>query len=856
MSKILQQRMSAIRDELSAESGLNLLPDQLVDVCKSRFAEYSRAPGNVLKKAAMIALKASNASSDSATDPIIQEQPPITIDTVSDSLPVKRPREEICEKVEKKERKEKKIKPTAADSTIVKPKRKKTHIILNDDSDNENEVDGDSPDAGFKRSSSNVPRFEPSPLPSINLDNISGVDAVIPQIEDLIIRPLRHPEVPRHLGIMSMTHVLLHGPPGSGKTYLANAIAGSAGATYFKVNATEIVSGVSGESESLLRSLFSEAKKFAPTLVFIDEVDAITPRRDQAAREMERRIVAQLFACLDDLQGSNVVVIGATSRPDAIDPALRRAGRFDREIAVGIPDEKTRRAVLNKVLESVRVLRSDICPELNKKHQQSLLALKQKPDSSASSITTSATTTAADSSLAAQEHDVDMDAHLSPHLNFTIKQDNLSEVEKADAAIEAALMSRLSPSPLLDQGAPQIFHIYSDDKVNAVEVNTLARSTPGYVAADLGALVKEAALICVARSFKTLQSVQKGCAYSDDQLDSIAIHSCDFDVALTRVQPSARREGFATIPDVTWDDVGALGAIREELERLILQVQNPELCRRLSFRPSPGALLYGPPGCGKTLVAKAAARMSGANFISVKGPELLNKYVGESERGVRDVFQRARDSKPCVVFFDELDALCPRRGSEGSQATERVVNQLLTELDGVGGREGVLVLGATNRPDMIDEAMLRPGRLDSLLMVPICNENGRVDILKTLTRKSPLDADVDVVTLANRSHGFSGADLAAAVREATMIALEGAIKKHGLMSQVGETDETKQLRVLGDDEAEALARDVRITMDMMMRAMDKITPSVPDHVAEFYMNYKKTRDARRGGMTADNIGKN
>ncbi|KOO29026.1 vesicular transport protein, partial [Chrysochromulina tobinii] len=468
------------------------------------------------------------------------------------------------------------------------------------------------------------------------------------KVRELVEYPLTHPEIYAHLGVEPPRGLLLHGPPGCGKTLLACSIAAELGCAFLRISAPEVVSGMSGESEAKIRQLFQEAATLAPALIFIDEIDAIAPKRETAQREMERRIVAQLLTCMDELSfaatgGQTVIVMGATNRPDAIDPALRRAGRFDREIALGIPDTAARERILRVLCERMRL--------------------------------------AGD----------------------------------------------------LDLGA-------------------LAKRCNGFVGADLAALCKEAAVVAVNRIFGDLFG------------------------GLLKVQPSARREGFATIPDVTWDEVGALQELRHELHHAIIEpINHPERFEALGLKPSCGVLLHGPPGCGKTLLAKAIANESGASFISVKGPELLNKYVGESERAVRQLFARGRASSPCVVFFDELDALVPRRGGDSSnQASERVVNQMLTEMDGLDGNKQLFVVAATNRPDMIDPAMLRPGRLDKLLYVPLPTPAAREDILRTASRKMPLDASVSLGSIARdrRCEGFSGADLSALAREAAVGALK------------------------------------------------------------------------------------
>uniref|UniRef100_A0A9J7ZMS8 Nuclear VCP like n=1 Tax=Cyprinus carpio carpio TaxID=630221 RepID=A0A9J7ZMS8_CYPCA len=507
---------------------------------------------------------------------------------------------------------------------------------------------------------------------------------------------MRHPEVYQRLGVVPPRGFLLHGPPGCGKTLLAQAVAGEVGLPMLKVSAPELVSGVSGESEQKLRELFEQAISSAPCILFIDEIDAITPKREIASKDMERRIVAQLLTCMDDLNSlsepAQVLVIGATNRPDSLDPALRRAGRFDREICLGIPDEAARLKILKTLCRKI-----------------------------------------------------------------TLTED--------------------------------------------FDYRQLARLTPGYVGADLMALCREAAMTSVNRILlqpssedvtapvpvvgccqkadleQLLSLLKRNETLSEEQLSGLCVLMSDFKTSLSRVQPSAKREGFATVPDVTWEDVGALQDIREELNMAIMApINNPEHFRALGLNTPAGVLLAGPPGCGKTLLAKAVANESGLNFISVKGPELLNMYVGESERAVRQVFQRGRNSAPCVIFFDEIDALCPRRSEHESGASVRVVNQLLTEMDGMGNRKQVFIMAATNRPDIIDRAVLRPGRLDKTLYVGLPPPADRYAILVTITKngtKPLLDSDVNLEEIAHdaRCESFTGADLSALVREACVNAL-------------------------------------------------------------------------------------
>ncbi|RCK63342.1 Ribosome biogenesis ATPase RIX7 [Candida viswanathii] len=600
--------------------------------------------------------------------------------------------------------------------------------------------------------------------PNTDLSSLGGVETITTQLLEIIGLPILHPEIYTSTGVEPPRGVLLYGPPGCGKTTLANALAGELKVPFFNISAPSIVSGMSGESEKKLRDLFEEAKAVAPCLVFMDEIDAITPKRDGGAqREMERRIVAQLLTLMDELTldktgGKPVVVIGATNRPDSLDSALRRAGRFDREICLNVPNEEQRISILKAMTKNIK----------------------------------------------------------------------------------------------LENG--ELF-----------DYRELSKLTPGYVGADLKSLVTAAGITAIKRIFETMSEEQEESQKDDPmdidltqkdvilknfdkkseveklstikkflnkhpdplsqlQLDPLAITYEDFVNALPTVQPSAKREGFATVPDVTWQNVGALSTIRMELHMCIVQpIKKPELYLKVGIAAPSGVLMWGPPGCGKTLLAKAVANESRANFISIKGPELLNKYVGESEKAVRQVFQRARASTPCIIFFDELDALVPRRDNSMSESSSRVVNTLLTELDGLNDRKGVFVIGATNRPDMIDPAMLRPGRLDKTLYIELPSPEERLEILKTIVRSnnSPLHADVSLVSVSQdaRCRNFSGADLSSLVKEAGVFAL----KKKFFNQKIQDLDKSGFYNKTSGEEDK-----IFITADDFNHALTSIRPSVSD----------------------------
>ncbi|MBW9223048.1 CDC48 family AAA ATPase [Methanothermococcus sp. SCGC AD-155-E23] len=509
-----------------------------------------------------------------------------------------------------------------------------------------------------------VSEVEESKIPDITYEDIGGLKEEVTKIREMVELPMRHPELFEKLGIEPPKGVLLVGPPGTGKTLLAKAVANEAGANFYSINGPEIMSKYVGETEENLRKIFKEAEENAPSIIFIDEIDAIAPKRDEATGEVERRMVAQLLTLMDGLESrGQVVVIAATNRPDALDPALRRPGRFDREITIGVPDKKGRLEILQ-------------------------------------------------------------------------------------------------------------IHTRNMPLAKDVDLEYLAEITHGFVGADLAALCKEAAM-------KTLRRILPDLDLEKDEipkeiLDKIEVTMEDFKEALKEVEPSALREVLVEVPDVKWEDIGGLEDVKQELREAVeWPLKHKEAFERMGIRPPKGILLFGPPGTGKTLLAKAVANESDANFISVKGPEIFSKWVGESEKAIREIFRKARQAAPTVIFFDEIDAIAPRRGRDvgGSDVTEKVVNQLLTELDGLEEPKDVVVIAATNRPDILDPALLRPGRLDRVLLVPLPDKKARLEIFKVHTKKMPLAEDVDLEKLAEKTEGYTGADIEAICREAAMIAL-------------------------------------------------------------------------------------
>ncbi|CAD6516974.1 Cell division cycle protein 48 homolog AF_1297 [metagenome] len=513
-------------------------------------------------------------------------------------------------------------------------------------------------------------------VPQVTYEDIGGLTDEIKKVREMIELPLRHPEIFEKLGIEAPKGVLLYGPPGTGKTLLAKAVANESQAHFISISGPEIMSKFYGESEARLREIFKEAREKAPSIIFVDEIDSIAPKREEVTGEVERRVVSQMLSLMDGLEArGKVIVIAATNRPNAIDPALRRPGRFDREIEIKVPDKKGRKDIL-------------------------------------------------------------------------------------------AIHSRNMP--------------LSDD----VNVEKISSVSHGYVGADLEYLCKEAAMKCLRRLLPELNMEEE--KLPPETLDKLIVNNEDFQKALIEVTPSGMREVFIENPDVKWEEVGGLEDVKRELQEAVeWPMKYPGLYDKLGHKMPRGILLHGPSGTGKTLLAKAVATQSEANFVSVRGPELLSKWVGESERGIREIFRRARQASPCVVFFDEIDSIAPIRGAGGETAvTERVVSQLLTELDGMENMHGVVVLAATNRPDMIDPALLRPGRFDKIIQIPLPDKESRKMILKINAEKIPINDDpndpqrVDIDKIAELTDGLSGADTAAIANTAVSLVIHEFLDAH------------------------------------------------------------------------------
>lgn len=575
---------------------------------------------------------------------------------------------------------------------------------------------------------------EEEALNAVGYDDIGGVHKQLAQIKEMVELPLRHPSLFKAIGVKPPRGILLYGPPGTGKTLIARAVANETGAFFFLINGPEIMSKLAGESESNLRKAFEEAEKNSPAIIFIDELDAIAPKREKTHGEVERRIVSQLLTLMDGMkQSTHVIVMAATNRPNSIDAALRRFGRFDKEIDIGIPDATGRLEILRIHTKNMKL---------------------------------------------------------------------------------------------------------ADD----VELEEIALETHGHVGADLASLCSEAALQQIREKMDLID-------LEDDQIDtevlsSLAVTMDNFKYAMTKSSPSALRETIVEVPNVTWDDIGGLQNVKMELQELVqYPVEHPEKFLKFGMQPSRGVLFYGPPGCGKTLLAKAIANECQANFISVKGPELLTMWFGESEANVRDVFDKARSAAPCVLFFDELDSIAKSRGGtvgDAGGAADRVINQILTEMDGMGTKKNVFIIGATNRPDIIDPAILRPGRLDQLIYIPLPDEKSREAILRANLRKSPVAKDVELSYISKVTHGFSGADITEICQRACKLAIRQSIESEIRREKERATNPSASMDMDEDDPVP------EITRAHFEEAMRFARRSVSDNDIRKYEMFAQTLQQSRG----------
>ncbi|KAJ7582282.1 P-loop containing nucleoside triphosphate hydrolase protein [Mycena floridula] len=586
---------------------------------------------------------------------------------------------------------------------------------------------------------------EESNLADVGYDDIGGCRKQMAQIRELVELPLRHPQLFKSIGIKPPRGILMFGPPGTGKTLMARAVANETGAFFFLINGPEIMSKMAGESESNLRKAFEEAEKNSPAIIFIDEIDSIAPKRDKTNGEVERRVVSQLLTLMDGIKArANVVVMAATNRPNSIDPALRRFGRFDREVDIGIPDPTGRLEILRIHTKNMKL---------------------------------------------------------------------------------------------------------ADD----VDLEQIAADTHGYVGSDVAALCSEAAMQQIREKMDLIDLDED--TIDAEVLDSLGVTMENFRFALGTSNPSALRETVVEVPTVTWDDVGGLEKVKLELQETVqYPVEHPEKFLKYGMSPSKGVLFYGPPGTGKTMLAKAIANECNANFISIKGPELLTMWFGESEANVRDVFDKARAAAPCVMFFDELDSIAKARGGGGGDAGgagDRVLNQILTEMDGMNAKKNVFIIGATNRPDQIDSALLRPGRLDQLIYIPLPDEVSRLSILKAALKKSPLAPDVNLEFLAKSTHGFSGADLTEICQRAAKLAIRESIDAD--IRRVREKkarDEAAGEDAKMDEDAEEEVEEEdpvpEITKDHFEEAMKYARRSVSDQDIRRYEMFSQNLQQSRG----------
>ena len=616
-------------------------------------------------------------------------------------------------------------------------------------------------------------------VPEVTYEDIGGLDEEVKKIREMVELPLKHPEIFERLGIEAPKGVLLHGAPGTGKTLLAKAVANETNSHFILINGPEIMSKYYGQSEENLRRKFEEAEKNAPSIVFIDEIDAIASKREEVKGEVERRVVAQLLALMDGLKSrGKVVVIAATNVPNILDPALRRPGRFDREIEIGVPGKEGRLNILKIHTRNMPLFTKEFAVKesegIESEYKEAILGLLKYKETVSSG---------------------NLDKRISKFLKDNPEKNEL--FKKINATKLKKYIDKIS---------------YNRDIVNLKE---LANITYGFVGADLSSLAKESAMIVLRRIFPDLK-LQEEEPIPKEILEKLRITQKDFKEALKVVRPSALREVLVEVPNVKWSDVGGLEDVKQELiEAVEWPLKYPDSFKRLGVKPPKGILLYGAPGTGKTLLAKAVANESQSNFILVKGPELLSKWVGESEKAVREVFKKARQVSPCIVFFDEIDSLAPTRGlSSDSHVSERVVNQLLTEIDGLEEMHDVVIIAATNRPDIVDTSLLRPGRFDRMILTPVPDEKTRIEIFKVHTKGMPLK-NVKLEDLAAKTEGYAGSDIESVCREAAIFALR-------------ESMDSKE-----------------ITLKHFEKALEKVPASIDKEIQKSYEEIRNTLTAAR-----------
>lgn len=587
-------------------------------------------------------------------------------------------------------------------------------------------------------------------IPEVTYEDIGGLTEEVKKIREMVEVPLKHPEVFERLGVEPPKGVLLHGPPGTGKTLLAKAVATESDANFILLNGPEIMSKFYGESEKKIRDIFEEAEKNAPSIIFIDEIDSIAPKREDTGGEVERRVVSQLLTMMDGLQSrGKVIVIGATNRPNSIDQALRRPGRFDREVELRAPDKKGRLQILK-----IHTRGMPITPPYKKSYLED--EIKEL---------------------------IGNLRELKLELKRTKNKDKISEIDGSLENLESDIKLITKFNNLFGTNEKKNENVTEglsvNEKDNLIQILNkwmmveLASVTHGFVGADVSSLAKEAAMIVLRKLLPELD-LKEGEEIPEEKMKKLKVQKSDFDDALKVVRPSAMREVLVETPNVNWDDVGGLDKIKQELKEAVeWPMRYPEAFIRLGIRPPRGILLYGPPGTGKTLLAKAVAKETEANFIQVKGPSLLSKWVNDSHKGVEKVFNRARQVSPCIVLMDEIESIASKRGFENASSQEgtKVLNQLLSEMDGLEELNDVVIIATTNRPDMLDSAILRPGRFDRILLVGSPEKEGREKIFEIHTRNMPLGNDVNIKKIIEQTEGYVGADIESMVREAAMLAL-------------------------------------------------------------------------------------